>query len=1058
MRKIFYPAIMSFALMLLPQVRAAENLVKNSNLSGRDMSGYTLDADRKHCRFSVFTEDLTWNQCARLDFLNYRLERGNKKSHLGALMVGGAKSRHDGREALVVKPATTYEFRFDARGTVKRIHVSVPTWKGACAGKADEKIVYTSLGGGPIKVNSAWSTFRGTFTTGPGVCRAALRVSVYWREDFGVKEPEQAYLLLDNFLIREKKAGLSEGNLPPAPAKAESRRAVIPVMSVKDKPVLDGKLDDPVWEDAPILAGFTDFRFNGPVAARTEARVMALDDALWIGVRCLEPNQELLHAKYRSDADPVFRDDCVEVFLDRNEPGITLRQFVVGAGGGRFMGWGNQVKQPKNYGDWQARVSRDDKGWSVEMMLPYKVLGWQQRPGSETTVGFNICRERRAVEKGRKAELSNWNFTHGNFHNRAGYGLLAFGDLAPDAGKRIAAAQKALAEVSADIRKEIVQVDPGLEADLARLAQSCARPVNARAWERIYRRTGQVYEDIKWASWRVKFRRVAKLPFVVTTQRPTDDVSLPLMPDAIFDAPGKIECFAAINEYESLPVVITNLSDRTETFRVIVFGGMNDGIETAGLQGAGNAVFPAGNIVMREALRVRDSDEKIHGMCLDPLPRMNQARTISVPPRDSGIVWITFRVQDVQPGRYRGTLRVIPLGLPGKFRLDHGWKYSGAMKDLPISLTVWPIHLPREPGIPLWLMARARNESFFRDMIEHGNRVFQLTPWYFLDANFNVDGSIRQPVAFPRFDLEMKKHLAWAKKYNAHIRFLVGFSAYSAVFKNQIMKRKLKDKFRQGSAEWQRAYMDWCRAIADAFARWRVDPADYVVEVWDEPDPGAMEEILLTLRLAREAAPKMRLQVTFGHRFFSMDKLSAMEPYVDVFCPYGHLWSREDCLARYRELQAGGRQLWFYNCAEGIRLDKYTYYRLHAWKGLLQRNSVIGIFNYVAGPGGYYGRGSWKLAPIYALVSRSFDEPVPSIRYECLREGMDDIKYIQKLRQMVNAAKAAGNRSAVIQQAEIFLQSAPGRIIRQQHQHGLAGVTRAKAAELIMKLTKLRKD
>lgn len=1054
---IFY-RIMAFwlGLTLWPLLGSSgENLIKNGNVDGKDLSEFFLDSDgdTNLCRFSVFVEDLTWNHCAKLEFPKYAIYENGKKYHLGSFVVGGARGPHgeDGRQALDVKPDTTYEVSFEMRGTVGMVFMNLSIWEDGCASAAERKDVYTSLGGGGLKVLPGWTAYRGTLTTGLGAKKAALRFGVFWNESFGWEQPSAAYLLVDNISIREK-SGSFESGLSAAPPTSERKRGVLVPFVDSPAPTLDGKLDDAAWSNAVILAGFTEAKTEKPVNISTEGYVLALPDALWIGVRCSEPAMDKLRRRHAKDGGEIWEDDCIEVFFDTLTEDVILRQFIVGAGGVRFMGWGNQMKQPKNYNDWQAAVACVEKEWTVEIRLPYKVLGWDARPAAGTTVAFNLGRERYA---GEAEPASNWNPTGGDFHNKNRYGVLAFGDFAPDARSRLVRAQEVLRALPAEVVKEIETIRPSLRGRLADDEKKCTAPLAAAEWERIYLDTEQIHQDAKWAARRVKFRELSQKPFVVTAPAPTDDVTLPLMPDAVFDAPEEIECFAALNEYESLPILVSNLTERPEAYRVILFGHEDNGIEVPGLEGQDGVRFPAEKIEMREAVRIKDSDEPSHGYRFDALPLMNQARTITVPPKDSGMVWITFRVANVQAGTYRGTLRVIPLNQSASWELKPGigWVYVGKAKDIPITLTVWPIDLPKDPPKPLMLCRSAENEKFFTDMVEHGNRIFAVTPWYFI-TSVNSNGTLgawESAPGYAGFQKLMENHLRWIRESGCQgwAKFWVGCSTYR-IFTNQIINKKLV----YNSPEWRKAYLEWIRLIDRAFKNWNVDYKDYIIQVWDEPSPDEQDEVLLSLKLLREACPSIRTQIDFGHRVFPVAKLREMVPYVDIWGPNNQLFIIEEQNSFFREIAAKGKPLWPNICATSLRLNLYNYYRLQPWKCLYFDAEAIEVYTYTTGPGGHYGRGCWKTDAGGGLIYRSFDEPVPSIRYECLREGMDDLKYMAKLAEVVaEARKKTGSDKTLIKKAEAFLTETPKKVANDfPYKETLAEEARRQAARFILEL------
>jgi len=153
-------------------------------------------------------------------------------------------------------------------------------------------------------------------------------------------------------------------------------------------PVLDGKLDDPVWTDAsrvwPLLLPDGDRPGQG-----TNAYMLLADGVLYIGMRCHDDAIADLAATIREHDGTVYADDCVEIFLDTNHDGMTYYHLAVNAlgtrfdaGPGRNMAW-NQA--------WEAKTFVSDTFWSVELALP--LSSFNVTPMTATAWGVNLGRE-----------------------------------------------------------------------------------------------------------------------------------------------------------------------------------------------------------------------------------------------------------------------------------------------------------------------------------------------------------------------------------------------------------------------------------------------------------------------------------------------------------------------------------------------------------------------------------------------------------------------------------------------------------------------------------------
>jgi hypothetical protein len=152
---------------------------------------------------------------------------------------------------------------------------------------------------------------------------------------------------------------------------------------------VDGVLDEPVWQQAAVLTGFSQYRpVDGrPAEDSTEVLVWYAPDAIYFGIRAFEPHGTV-RAKL-SDRDKIDNDDYVQLLLDTFND--RRRAFVIGVnplgvqadgirteGGGRAGGFGaggnfdNVDMNPDFVYESKGRVT--DAGYEVEVRLPFKSI------------------------------------------------------------------------------------------------------------------------------------------------------------------------------------------------------------------------------------------------------------------------------------------------------------------------------------------------------------------------------------------------------------------------------------------------------------------------------------------------------------------------------------------------------------------------------------------------------------------------------------------------------------------------------------------------------------
>ena len=152
----------------------------------------------------------------------------------------------------------------------------------------------------------------------------------------------------------------------------QSTLAITPAFAAVP-PSIDGKMDDACWANAPIA---TDFRRNdgkGPASCRTIARACYDTDNLYVAFQCIEPQIDKLTAVYVLDDDPVWRDDCVELFISPYAVATreNFHHFAVNCLGYKAYLMAESLQRQA---DWTAAASKSSDRWSAEMAIPLKLI------------------------------------------------------------------------------------------------------------------------------------------------------------------------------------------------------------------------------------------------------------------------------------------------------------------------------------------------------------------------------------------------------------------------------------------------------------------------------------------------------------------------------------------------------------------------------------------------------------------------------------------------------------------------------------------------------------
>jgi hypothetical protein len=186
---------------------------------------------------------------------------------------------------------------------------------------------------------------------------------------------------------------------------------------------MDGRLDEASWKKADWTESFVDIEGEGKPKPRFRTRVKMLwdDRYFYVAAELEEPD---VWATYRDRDSVIFEENCFEVFIDPDGDTHDYYELEINA---LNTIWDLLLNQPYRDGEtaavnaWDMRglksaiavngtlnVPRDkDKGWLVEMALPWDVLrecapGNKPHPdaGDQWRMNFSRVEYRLAVENG----------------------------------------------------------------------------------------------------------------------------------------------------------------------------------------------------------------------------------------------------------------------------------------------------------------------------------------------------------------------------------------------------------------------------------------------------------------------------------------------------------------------------------------------------------------------------------------------------------------------------------------------------------------------------------
>lgn len=383
----------------------------------------------------------------------------------------------------------------------------------------------------------------------------------------------------------------------------------------------------------------------------------------------------------------------------------------------------------------------------------------------------------------------------------------------------------------------------------------------------------------------------------------------------------------------------------------------------------------------------------------DALPQLGGGNLLTLPPGSAAKIWVAVNSQGAEPGAYEGQITLEPLADA----------ITGA--TLPIHIDVVDLVLPRKKPLTLCTWDYIPNNWFpghtdavLDDLEAHGVNVFPRTT--LPSATLNDGG-----------DLTFDWTLLDAELDRIQGRGIALFHLGRPV----IGRADAVEPARSRALE-----IGYLRAFRDHLHARGLDYGDYALYPVDEPglDYGARVSTFLDAATRfREADPKLQIY-TDPVPGLSLTDYQRIAPFVDVWCPNMRLVNgliTQD--PRMQDIMRSGKTLWSYECVSQVKsLSPLRYNRANAWRALYFGLSGIGFWTYSTTQEDHWIRGKTESSE-YALVYPGA-APVSSLRWEAVRDGLEDAAAVVMLREAIIHGRHAGIDEQLLLNAEDTLRRA----------------------------------
>ncbi len=190
-----------------------------------------------------------------------------------------------------------------------------------------------------------------------------------------------------------------DGPPPPSPPEVISRdangRVTLRAVRLAEPLVVDGRLEDPVYSEVPAASGFVQQEpLEGePATEPTDVWFFFDDENIYVGARCWDSQPQRIVANERRRGHwHISRGANLTVVLDTFYDRRNGFFFQTNPLGGIYDALVTDESNENVDWDtvWDSQASRFEKGWTVEIVIPFKSLRY--REGADQVWGINIRR------------------------------------------------------------------------------------------------------------------------------------------------------------------------------------------------------------------------------------------------------------------------------------------------------------------------------------------------------------------------------------------------------------------------------------------------------------------------------------------------------------------------------------------------------------------------------------------------------------------------------------------------------------------------------------------
>ncbi len=181
----------------------------------------------------------------------------------------------------------------------------------------------------------------------------------------------------------------------------------IKIHKIQSKPIIDGIINEEIWEDAAVANDFFQFvPYNGhQPSQKTEVKIIYDNNAIYIGATLYDTAPDSIYRELgKRDEAGNLNADLFTVLINPFNDGVNMVEFMVSASGIQTDLKHTGERKDINWNAvWESKVRITNFGWVAEMKIPFSALRFPVK--NRKNWGLHFFRHIK-----RYKEWDTWNF------------------------------------------------------------------------------------------------------------------------------------------------------------------------------------------------------------------------------------------------------------------------------------------------------------------------------------------------------------------------------------------------------------------------------------------------------------------------------------------------------------------------------------------------------------------------------------------------------------------------------------------------------------------------